>query len=1320
MRTEFLFKALLLTFLFCSFSTLHSEGKQGIRIQKKSKIVRMKAPMDQEFDLENVKLLAQKRNGLIQDIKKFLREAKDNEQKAELNLRLGALYMEDYHAELAIAQSNYQKQVEQNVKNPKMDETTAKASLTRALQLYKDLANKHKRHPRRDEMIFLLAQASLDLSETKSAIRYFNELVAMYPNSKYSKDAFVQLGDYYFENNQFTKASPFYDKVLGLKNKQLHAYAMYKKAWCEYNAQKYKAALDHFKWVIDNEEKLEGAASRVKNEALKDIALIFVELKLTDEAIQFYKSQGDAHLRVGLESLAGLHYEKGNYKDALILYDQLLALDSNHAKNPGYELSAIEALKLANHEDKAIQRLFQKLPLYTKDSNWYEIHSNNPKTVSEAVTGFEQLARKYAIEMHHLAQKTKNDRLYGATRLLYEKYLEYFAHEGEATQIRFYLAEVLYKQNEYVDASKHYFQVYKESKNAGLKEKAIQYCLMALDLQLNIERKKEGLGALNSKLTAKIKAKDDEKLEETPFSSVEESFLAVGQEFIQNYPQAKETPDVLYESAYLQYQHHYWKQALTHFAKTLQKYSKHPTAIPSAYLTLDILNREKDYNALIAAAKKFIAQPDLQKPQFTADVSDILRKAELKRIQIAEQEGKFKEAADHYMDYTRLYGPQDESLYEKALYNASINYTKAELIVFALEAQEKFLRRFPKSSFRKNMLLQVAKSHEALANLEKAAEYFDVFFKDYSNDPQAKNALKLASVYYAGASHFKKAESGFLTYLRMYPKEHLDIEKDLVELYESQGATDQLSQYYLHARANKGIPLSLYLSYTLKLLDIYRENAQARSKLFEEAYRVSQKFQKELKETPRGVEALAKLSMLAMGGKERAFYSIDLRGKNLEASLKRKLAYLKELERDYNSIASLGSGEQGITAIFRTAKAYYHTAVAIKNAPVPSELSAEQLDLYHNELDKQMIQPFVDKAKNLSASCLEKAQELSIFADSIASCYEIAALLNSERYPKARSFYLPSFRTALFVPEEKESKMELGRVKHYAYPFYSSSLFEQPREIASIQPTSDDLLSPKLVHYGPLSTERKSILKSAYESEKPDDPKDPTTFAFLNVARVLTPPRAIQLISQNITKESTNFALHNLLALAYLENGNPQMAKALLLSILARGYRNPAVWNNLGVLSMLQNKEQSAIEYFQEAVKTGNSKEALSNLGFIALKYRNGEEARKLFEKALQIEKEDASSRLGFATAALQSRDFEGAKDELGRLADKFRNDPYTHLAWTYYLMDLEKNYPLAKKTIQDFMSRKNVENDRVFREALKEAEQGAALQSDSNLPTIE
>src|SRR4051812_29933791 len=87
-----------------SGSNMSSTTRDKIRIHKKTHLQKTNnsAPDDKgEFDAEKIAVLAQKRRALIQDIKRFIRDARPGDQAAELNLRLGNLYMEDYYANLA-------------------------------------------------------------------------------------------------------------------------------------------------------------------------------------------------------------------------------------------------------------------------------------------------------------------------------------------------------------------------------------------------------------------------------------------------------------------------------------------------------------------------------------------------------------------------------------------------------------------------------------------------------------------------------------------------------------------------------------------------------------------------------------------------------------------------------------------------------------------------------------------------------------------------------------------------------------------------------------------------------------------------------------------------------------------------------------------------------------------------------------------------------------------------------------------------------------------------------------------------------------------
>lgn len=1344
----------VLTFVaFCLANAMAEEQtlRNRIKIKKKSELLHQVAGQEgQDLTEEKRELLAQKRRSLILDIKRFLRESHSEDQKAELNLRLGALFMEDYYSHIARAQTQFEKETQQylaiknkkGVRPPKLDNSEAFASLDRARAIYKDLSSRFPNHPRRDEMFFFLASASLDRGQNQEGMDYLRQLTERYPNSKYSQDALIQLGDHYFEQNKFQVAEGYYDRIIQKKVRSLAPYAIYKKAWCEYNTQRGAAALQHFKWVIANEDKeeLRGSQVRVRNEALRDITLPFVDLKLVDESIEFFKGQGDPHNRRGFETMASLYAEQGNYKNAIIMNETLLELDANYAKNPHYDISIIDSLKMSGQRDVAVQRLFARLPLYIEASTWYEINSGNPEVVRGAVKDFEETARKFAFEVHAEGQRTKNDNLYNTAKLLYEKYLESFPRTAHASQVRFYLAEILYKQEKYLASADHYYLVYKDNAAGTLRFDSIRYTLNALDHELNAQRKKAGLSEISSKSTSKLKDPDTAILEQTPYTEVEQKFINVATEFLGAYPQAKESPDVLYQQAYVQYVHYDFGSAYKSFWQLVQQYPKHTTAYPSAYLIMDVLNRRKDYAKLVLACQKFLATKEFSKDDFKVKVGDVLRHAELKRIQPLEEKGTFKEAGDAYVEYTKAYGTQDEALFEKALYNASVNYGKANALLAAVETQEKFLRRFPKSNMRENMLLQVAKTHETLANFEKSATYFEMFAQNYPKNPQARTALRLAGIYYWGAGNAKKGESVMQASLSTYGKDAKVVERDLLDLYDSQGATDKQISFYLNRRSQKGVPVSQYLADTVKISELQLKlHGRVQPKLMDEALKVSERYRKDLLQTPKGIQAMSKVLLWYTNQKEDVFYHIKLTlpQKKLEVNLQRKLALLKELEKEYSHIASLGGGEWGIASIYKTASAYRHMAQDVAEAPVPSELTAEQLEMYRGELKKQMVKPFNEKSLALTQQCLDKAQEFNVYTTSTSKCYSLAGELEPQRYPLIRTFYLPPVQVATMVPNAEESKIALGNYRTYIYPYGSQGLFgtgAQERSLASLSPVSLPNLYdnargsaegrtaiPSLTNFRALADERKTLLGKAYDSERPSDPRK-TTFSFLNLMRFQNPQKAASSILEAIQQDPQNMALHNLLGLAYLDGGNYPAAKVSWLSMIVLGAKDPAIWNNLGVVAYLEGNESGAIEYFNEAAQLEGAREAFTNLGFIALKYRNGFEAKKHFEKTLDLQKEDVTAQIGLGVARLQNREIDQAKEHLIEVAKKYKTDPYARLSLGYFLIDIEKDNDVARQILSEYMHHQSLDGDVQFREAIQETKNvaGNGTSQSGALPAIE
>ena len=131
-----------------------------------------------------------------------------------------------------------------------------------------------------------------------------------------------------------------------------------------------------------------------------------------------------------------------------------------------------------------------------------------------------------------------------------------------------------------------------------------------------------------------------------------------------------------------------------------------------------------------------------------------------------------------------------------------------------------------------------------------------------------------------------------------------------------------------------------------------------------------------------------------------------------------------------------------------------------------------------------------------------------------------------------------------------------------------------------------------------------------------------------------------------------------------------------------------------------------------------DSKEANTNLGYLCVKYRNGFEAKKYFEKALNLDKSMITAEVGLGIAKIQNRELDSAKEMLLEAQKTYKSDPLANLSLTYFLMDSEKETPAAQKIIGEYVQSQGLQNDMTFREAVQETQHGP--KQEKGLPEIE
>ena len=141
-----------------------------------------------------------------------------------------------------------------------------------AIRMYRKLLKEYPTYPRNDEVLFVLGSAEYEAGNKKRAISHYWTLIKQYPRSKLVPNAYLQLGEHFFIENNMMKARKAFERALASRSPSVYNYALYKLAWCDYNFQKYADGIKKLKEVIRR------SSGELKKQAKRDLARFSSEI----------------------------------------------------------------------------------------------------------------------------------------------------------------------------------------------------------------------------------------------------------------------------------------------------------------------------------------------------------------------------------------------------------------------------------------------------------------------------------------------------------------------------------------------------------------------------------------------------------------------------------------------------------------------------------------------------------------------------------------------------------------------------------------------------------------------------------------------------------------------------------------------------------------------------------------------------------------------------------------------------------------------------------------------------------------------------------
>ncbi len=955
-------------------------------------------------------------------------------QKAEMMLRLAELYFEEHRDIYLTEMEEFQKQFDACFNTPdcnteKMvaDNAESEKWADRAIKLYRQILQNYPQYQRADEATYFLASALQDTKRRDDAVQEFTRLVRTYPESAYIPDAYVQIGEYYVDNNNAYKALLAYQKATRYKESSQYAFASYKLAWCYYNVGEYGKAIETMKGVVAfSMTAAEGGDDKkrltLQDEALKDLVRFFADAGEMDEAYSYFNKLGKKELiRAMLKRLASTYFEQGKFEMAIQTYRRLIAEEPQGKDAPEYQNEIIGSYQKIGRKKETLAEIDRLLKTYGKNSAWARANSADQDAIKGALDYIEKNLRTVAINYHNEAKKLGTGRAAVETFDLAEKaysvYLTEFPDGKHAYEMRYAYGELLYKLKKFDQAYEQYMAVVKIDANGQHSKFCAESAIFAAE-EMTKQEKKEGKGA---------DTKGAAKTEQVPLTDWEGKMIAACDQYSKLYKDDKKTRNIIYKSAYTLYNHNMFKDASDRFRVVIGMDPKSKEAEQAANLILDSFALVEDWANLKDVSKAFYDQDGLGSASFKKEVYNIYERASFKQIETTFAADKDEnKAAGSYMGFYAEF-PKSE-VADLALNNAAFYFHNQGKVAKSMEARTAIIENFPKSKYYNDQVASLGFDYESIADFGTAATWYEKLFQLDAENKAAKEALYSAALFRKSLGDNDKAVEDYGKFLAQWPTDERgpSIMIEIAKTFEEQGKTNEANtEYYkFFSKPPEGASLDQVffarLHYGLGLEKLGQQSKA--DKHWDETLAAYTAAKEKGGEMALTVEFIAQIMFKKAQPELQAYMGKKIAGPSSKMSQAKTDKYLMEqlvgkakalqgVEGTFVQIVKTGAGEWGLAALVQLGKAYENMSESLVTSYIPDYLTTDQAEIYKMGLeDKAYVQ--TEKAVNVYSQALTKSYELNLYNDNTAYATRRLGELRPDDFPVLEEDVLESKFTA--------------------------------------------------------------------------------------------------------------------------------------------------------------------------------------------------------------------------------------------------------------------------------------------------------------------
>lgn len=680
---------------------------------------------------EDAEVLRPHRDRAIVRLDSFLVRHPDSFARADARFRLADLHLLRARDEFQVRMAGF---LGDDAGTSKADDRSLApfVETTASVALYHLILDEDPGFAHRDAVLYSLGMILADDGDPEGVAR-LTELVDAYPASPHAQEAWLRLGTERFDVKDFAGAIPSLEAAARGDDPSFTAIALYQLGWSHFELDRFSAAADDFRQLMDlyREHEDLAASTDLRDEAEEYLVHSLARGGGADEFARYFDRLGGRDYEARILSGMGALLKSFSLYEESIACDQLW-LDRYPTNEAALAIARrmVDSYASDGRLPEAREARLALAPRFMTGGDWHDTHPERDDGVEFA----RETWREAATHWHEAARASNASTDWSRALSLYETYLAHWP----ASRMNYQAGEAASKLGDYERAIAHFSVA--ATVTAAFAEDAAWQKVAAADQWY--------MSAPNDTLAAQV--------------------LAFGDAFLERVPDSEQAADLRWRQAQLAYAHD--MDAADRFAAMARFHPRDARAPRGLRLRGDALHRDGDLRAAALAYEDALAAARTAgQDSLATDLAAVIPTSWYEHAESIATSESEAAAADAFVDVARRFPDYQHA--DKALYRAGLGYLDLEQTDPAVEAFEEILEVHPESAFARDASIRIAQSLEDDGRGQEAALAWASFSRAFPADPDAPSALMKSVDAFAELGDAQRAEGLESEFLDRYPGE---------------------------------------------------------------------------------------------------------------------------------------------------------------------------------------------------------------------------------------------------------------------------------------------------------------------------------------------------------------------------------------------------------------------------------------------------------------------------------------------------------------------------------------------------------------------